>query len=238
MVAKSYQDLEVVGEVFTLSGRQYVNVKLKSGKIKAVRWYEEKEYRKMYPDTPVATSASATTRSVKEALGFTNDYITIFRGDTYAEIDWFHSSNARYARWWGWYIVSTEEIPADLPAGIETIRLPWSAVGLDSGELKPESVIKEAVEVLMYDPTPSEYIGQIGERLEMTLTVEKAIALEGEHPSTLHIMRDECGNCYVWTTAAKNWGVGSTHHIRGTVKEHRTYKGEKQTILTRCIGVK
>ena len=231
MVAKSYQELEIVGEVFKSAGRQYVNVKLKSGKIKAVRWYEEKEYRKMYPDTPTSTP----TRSVKEALGFTNDYITIFKGDTYAEIDWFHSSNARYARWWGWYIVSTEEIPADLPAGIETIRLPWSAVGLDSCELKPESAIKEAVEALMYDPSPSEYIGQIGERLELTLTVEKAVVLEGEHPSTLHVMRDECGNCFVWTTAAKNWAVGSTHHLRGTLKEHKMFRNEKQNILTRCL---
>ena len=235
MVAKSYQELEIVGEVFKSAGRQYVNVKLKSGKIKAVRWYEEKEYRKMYPDTPVTITASTPTRSVKEALGFTNDYITIFKGDTYAEIDWFHSSNARYARWWGWYIVSTEEIPADLPAGIETIRLPWSAVGLDSGELKPEQSIKEAVEALMYEPSSSEYIGSIGERLELTLTVEKVVVLEGEHPSTLHVMRDECGNCFVWTTTAKNWAVGSTHHLRGTVKDHRTYKGEKQTILNRCM---
>ena len=238
MVAKSYQDLEVVGEVFTLSGRKYVNVKLKSGKIKSVRWYEEKEYRKMYPDTPVATTTSTPTRSVKEALGFTHDYITIFKGDTYAEIDWFHSSNARYARWWGWYIVSTEEIPADLPAGIEAIRLPWSAVGLDSGELKPESVIKEVVEALMYDPSPAEYVGSIGERLELTLTVEKTVVLEGEHPSTLHVMRDECGNCFVWTTAAKNWAVGSTHHIRGTLKEHKMFRNEKQNILTRCLEVK
>ena len=238
MVAKSYQELEIVGEVFKSAGRQYVNVKLKSGKIKTVRWYSDSEYRKMYPDEPVATTTSTPTRSVKEALGFTNDYITIFKGDTYAEIDWFHSSNARYARWWGWYIVSTEEIPNDIPAGIETIRLPWSAVGLDSGKLKPEQSIKEAVEALMYEPSSSEYIGSIGERLELTLTVEKAVVLEGEHPSTLHVMRDECGNCFVWTTAAKNWAVGSIHHLRGTVKEHRTYKGEKQTVLTRCMEVK
>ena len=34
MVAKSYQELEIVGDVFVSSGRQYVNVKLKSGKLK------------------------------------------------------------------------------------------------------------------------------------------------------------------------------------------------------------
>ena len=234
MVAKSYQELEIVGDVFSSSGRQYVNVKLKSGKIKTVRWYSDSEYRKMYPDEPVAATPS---RSVKEALGFANGYITIFKGDTYAEIDWFHTSIARYAKWWGWYIVSTDEVPADLPAGIEAIRLPWSAVGLDSGELKPENIVKEAVEALMYDPTPSEYVGKIGERLELTLTIEKAIPLDGEHPSTMHIMRDECGNCFVWTTAAKNWVVGSTHHLRGTVKEHKMFRNEKQNRLNRCMSV-
>ena len=87
----------------------------------------------------------------------------------------------------------------------------------------------------MYEPSSSEYIGSIGERLELTLTVEKAVVLEGEHPSTLHVMRDNCGNCYVWTTAAKNWAVGSTHHIRGTLKEHKMFRNEKQNILTRCL---
>jgi hypothetical protein len=235
MVAKSYQSLETVGEVFSSSGRHYINVKLKSGKIKTVRWYSDSEYRKMYPDEPVA---AATSRSVKEALGFANGYITIFKGDTYAEIDWFHTSIARYAKWWGWYIVSTDEVPADIPAGITPVRLSWDAVGNDNGELKPESVVKEAVEALMYDPTPSEYIGQIGERLELTVTIEKAIPLDGEHPSTMYIMRADCGNCFVWTTAAKSWTAGGTHHLRGTVKDHRTYKGEKQTILNRCMEVK
>lgn len=235
MVAKSYQSLETVGEVFTSSGREYINVKLKSGKIKTVRWYSDSEYRKMYPDEPVA---AAPSRSVKEALGFANGYITIFKGDIYAEIDWFHASIARYAKWWGWYIVSTDEIPTDIPAGITPVRLSWDEVGNDNGELKPESIVKEAVEALMYDPTPSEYIGQIGERLELTLTIEKAIPLDGEHPSTMYIMRDDCGNCFVWTTAAKSWTAGGTHHLRGTVKDHRTYKGEKQTVLNRCLGVK
>ena len=56
-VAKSYQELEIVGDVFVSSGRQYVNVKLKSGKTKTVRWYTDSEYRKMYPEA-VASAAS------------------------------------------------------------------------------------------------------------------------------------------------------------------------------------
>ena len=238
-VAKSYQNLEIVGDVFVSSGRQYVNVKMKSGALKTVRWYSDAEYRKMYPEAvAVDRSADPYYKSQKEVLGFTKGYITIFKGDTYAEIDWFRASIARYARWWGWYIVSTEEVPADLPAGIEAIRLPWESVGQDSGELKPESLIKEAVEALIYDSSDSEYQGAMGERLDLYLTVERTIELDGNYGrSTMHLMRDDCGNLYVWTTASKSWAVGSEHHIRGTVKDHRTYKGEKQTVLTRCLTV-
>ena len=239
-VAKSYQSLEIVGDIFVSSGRQYVNVKTKSGALKTVRWYSDSEYRKMYPEAiAVDRSADPYYKPQKEVLGFTKGYITIFKGDTYAEIDWFRASIARYARWWVWYIISTEEIPEDLPEGIEPIQLPWELVGQEDGNLKPEHLVKEAVESLIYEGSDSEYQGNIGERLELFLTVEKTIELDGNYGrSTMHLMYDECGNLYVWTTASKSWAVGSEHHIRGTVKDHRTYKNEKQTVLTRCMEVK
>ena len=239
-VAKSYQELEIVGDVFVSSGRQYVNVKLKSGKLKTVRWYSDSEYRKMYPEVvAVDRSADPYYKPQKEVLGFTKGYITIFKGDTYAEIDWFRASIARYARWWGWYIISTEEVPADLPEGIEPIQLPWELVGQEDGNLKPEHLVKEAVESIIYEESESEYVGSIGERLELFLMVEKTIELDGNYGrSTMHIMRDDCGNSYVWTTASKTWSVGSEHHIKGTVKDHRKYRNQCQTILTRCLEVK
>ena len=239
-VAKSYQELEIVGDVFVSSGRQYVNVKLKSGKLKTVRWYSDSEYRKMYPEVvAIACSADPFSKSQKEVLGFTKGYITIFKGDTYAEVDWFRASIARYARWWGWYIISTEEIPADLPEGITPIQLPWELVGQEDGKLKPEHLVKEAVESIIYDESESEYVGSIGERLELFLTVERTIELDGAYGrSTMHIMRDDCGNLFVWTTASKSWAAGTEHHIKGTVKDHRKYKNECQTVLTRCLEVK
>ena len=239
-VAKSYQELEIVGDVFVSSGRQYVNVKLKSGKLKTVRWYSDSEYRKMYPEAvAVDRSTDPYYKPQKEVLGFTKGYITIFKGDTYAEIDWFRASIARYARWWGWYIISTEEIPEDLPAGIEPIQLSWDLVGQEDGNLKPEHLVKEAVESIIYDESESEYVGAIGERLDLYLTVERTIELDGAYGrSTMHIMRDDCGNLFVWTTASKSWSAGTEHHIKGTVKDHRKYKNECQTVLTRCLEVK
>ena len=239
-VAKSYQDLEIVGDVFASSGRQYVNVKLKSGKLKTVRWYSDAEYRKMYPEAVAADrSTDPHYKPQKEVLGFTKGYITIFKGDTYSEIEWFRASIARYARFWGWYIISTEEVPADLPEGITPIQLPWGLVGQEDGNLKPEHLIKEAVESILYDESESEYVGSIGDRLKLFLTVERTIDLDGAYGhSTMHIMRDDCGNLFVWITASKSWSAGTEHHIKGTVKDHRKYKNECQTVLTRCLEVK
>lgn len=242
MVAKSYQELEQVGDIFVSAGKQYVNVRLKSGKIKSVRWYSDKEYAKMYPEekkTAVDRSSDPYYKPQKEALGFTKGYITIFKGDTYAALPWFQQSIARYATPWGWYIISTEEVPADLPSGIEAVRLPWESVGLESGNLKSEMVIKEAINAILYEASTSEYVGSIGERLELYLTVEKSFQIENAYGiSTCHIFRDDIGNAYSWITSAKCWSVGSEHHIKGTVKEHKKYKNECTTILTRCTEVK
>ena len=237
MVAKSYQNLEIIGDVFTSSGRQYVNVKLKSGKIKTVRWYSESEYNKMYP--AVSASPDREFGPQKIALGFSKGYITIFKGDTYSNLDWFRLSIARYARWWGWYIASTDEIPADLPEGLVPVQITWEQVGQEDGYLKPDHLVKEAVESIIYEPSTSEFVGSIGERINIEVIVKKNIELDGKYGrSQMHIMGDAEGNSYVWTTSAKNWAVGTTRHIRGTVKDHRVYRNEKQTVLNRCSEVK
>ena len=241
-VAKSFQSFEIVSEQpYIVSGRKYVMVKNpKTGVERQVRWYTDKEYAAMYPDkAPVVQAQDTFYKPQKEVLGFTKGYITIFKGDTYAQIDWFRASIARYARWWGWYIISTEEIPADLPAGIEAIRLPWELVGQDNGQLLPESIIQKAVEAIIYDEGVSEYVGSVGERLDLEVTVIRAIEIENDYGhSTMHIMEDVNENQYVWTTASKSWSEGSFKHIRGTVKDHRAYKNTKQTVLTRCMEVK
>lgn len=235
MVAKSYQNLEMVGEPFSVNKRLYVQVKTKKGVLKTVRWYSEKEYIKMYPDEVILEQGIKRIKTQKEVLGFTNGYITIFKGDTYNNKEYFQMSTARYSRLWGWYFISTEKLPNDIPEDVEAITLPWEMVGNEDETLKKEDEVIAAVESLIYEPDISEYQGEIGERLELFLTVEKAISLDSYYgQSTMHIMRDDCGNCYVWTTSAKKWVENTEHHLTGTVKDHKLYRGVKQTILTRC----
>ena len=187
----------------------------------------------MYPDEVVEQAPSM--KSQKQVLGFENGFITIFKGNTYEEKEYFKLNSARYSRWWGWYFISTETIPEDLPDDVEPIRLDWELVGNEDGSLKPENTVIAAVESLTYEPDISEYQGEVGDKVDVIVTVEKAIQLDGYYgPSTMHVFRDYDGNCYVWTTAARSWEVGSEHHIAGTIKELKQYKGTKQTILTRC----
>lgn len=239
MVAKSYQNLEIIGEPFSSKGRLYVQVKTKSGVLKTVRWYSEKEYARMYPNEPEVKEEFKRLKSQKEVLGFTNGYITIFKGNTYEDREYFQMSTARYCRWWGWYFISTETLPNDIPEDVEPIVLSWEMVGNEDGTLKNEDEVTAAVESLIYDSDISEYQGKVGERLEFFLTVEKAIELEGYYGrSIMYIMKDDDGNCFVWTTSAKFWEPETEHHIKGTIKEHKTYRGVKQTILTRCAEIK
>ena len=237
MVAKSYQTLATVGEVYTSKGRQYIQVRTKNGTLKQVRWYTDKEYAKMYPDevSSVSKAGDPYFKTQKEVLGFDKGYITIFKGNTFEDKEYFKSNSARYTRLWGWYFVSTEDLPDDIPDDVEPVRLDWSLVGNEDGTLKPENAVTAAVESLIYDSDESEYQGEVGDKITAIVTVEKAIMLDGYYgPSTMHIMRDYDGNCYVWTTAARSWEVGSEHNIAGTIKELKQYRGTKQTVLTRC----
>ena len=236
-VAKSFQTMKQITEPYEVSGRMYVKVQNeKTGTTRQVRWYTDAEYAKLYPEEK--KEESAVLRSQKQALGFEKGYITIFKGDTYANLEWFQQSIARYTRYWGWYIVSTDEIPEDIPAGITPIQLPWEEVGTEAGTLKPEHLVIKAVEALVYDEGKSEYVGSVGERLTLTLAVTAARSIDGYYGhSTAHTMEDENGNVFVWITGAKNWPVGAIKTIKGTVKEHKEYKNVKQTILTRCTEV-
>lgn len=231
MVAKSYQTLEIIGEPYNVSGRPYVKVRTKTGALKQVRWYSDAEYYKMYPEEKL----KKVLKPQKEVLGFTLGYITIFKGNTYEDKEYFKNNSARYNKYWGWYFISTDPIPNDIPEDVSPIQLDWDLVGNENGTLKSEAEVIAAVESLIYDPDESEYQGEVGDKLELYVTVENAVPLEGIYgASTMHIMRDDAGNCYVWTTAAKSWEKGSTHHITGSIKGRKLYRGVKQTILTRC----
>lgn len=243
LVAKSYLGLEQVGDVYYVNDKAYIKVQMGNGNLKQVRAYSEKEYQKYYPELAAQATADHSNdpywKSQKEILGFKNGYITIFKGDTYPYKDWFKSHSCLYRKWWGWSFSSEVELPKDIPEGVTPVRLDWNLVGNEE-TLKNDDLVKAAVEALLYDESGSEYVGNIGDRLELLLTVNKAVKMDGFYgPSTCYVMSDEVGNCFVWTTSSAKvkLEVDNTYWIRGTVKSHKLYKNMKQTNLSRCIKV-
>ena len=236
-VAKSYQKLATFGEPFEENKKMYIVVVTERGAHKKVRWYTDAEYAKMYPqDGVTADPLGKKIRPTKDVLGFSKGYITIFKGDTYPLLEWFQRSPCRFHNFWGWYLISEEE-DLQWPAGITPVKLKWEDVAIvDEDCLKSEALVRQAVDALIYEPSPSEFQGEVGDRIDRTLTVVKVTPLEDGYygPSTFFLFRDEYENEYCWTTGSKSLDLGATYEVRGTIKQLSVYKGKKQTILTRC----
>jgi hypothetical protein len=107
------------------------------------------------------------------------------------------------------------------------IALISSAVITAQRELAPKTEIKE-----------SNFVGEVKGRLkDVSLVLEKIIYLgSGSFGSTyLHLLKDADGNAFSWITGNKvQKAEGSTLTVDATVKEHKIYKGAKQTVLTRA----
>lgn len=88
----------------------------------------------------------------------------------------------------------------------------------------------------------SQYVGEVGEKIAVSAVYDHLAWYEvdsfrgyGKDTVYIHTFRDDAGNVLVWKTS-KGTGLekGDRAEITGTVKEHGEYKGEKQTVLTRC----
>ena len=235
LVAKSYQSLPQVGEEYTVNGRTYVKVRTKTGDLKQVRTYTQKEYNKYNPPVKVIQPA----KSRRDTLGFgEKGFIWLFKGKTpdatYSNLDWFRDSPCRYTRVWGWYLPSDIEMPDPIPVDVEPVKLEWADVSLDD-QLIPDDQIVKVVEGLLYDAGTSEYVGKVGDRVEFDCTCTRASITQGAYGlSYFYVFTSDDGNVYTWGTSAKSLDEGVRYHVKGTVKDHNTFRNNKQTVLKNC----
>ena len=146
-IAKSYEGLPIVENEYTKNGRTYCKVLTNKGVAKEIRTYTEAEYNKMYGVTAKAVS-NIGPYNQKKMLGFDKGYITIFKGAVGANEHFFEQSNARFHTAWGWYIVSTEDIP-ELPNGVNAVKLNWEDVAANDKMLKPIEEVKKICQKLL-----------------------------------------------------------------------------------------
>jgi len=97
-----------------------------------------------------------------------------------------------------------------------------------------------------YKPQSSEWVGEIGERLEITglITLCKHYRRESydpakgyEHSFVIGVLGDD-GNEYILFTAAAFPAKGERVTFRATVAKHNTFMGRRQTVVKRPLKIR
>lgn len=102
--------------------------------------------------------------------------------------------------------------------------------------------IQAAENKLKAQDSPSEYVGQVGDKLNIVVIYTHTASWENGYGgywsagvTYLHSFKDEDGNVFTWKTGnCFEADYGDKVVLKGTVKEHNEYKGIKQTVMTRC----
>lgn len=80
----------------------------------------------------------------------------------------------------------------------------------------------------------SVHVGTVGKRETFDATLERVFSFETQYgTSHVHKFRTDDGAVLVWKTGSAFLETGR-YRVTGTIKAHDEYKGEAQTILTRC----
>ena len=223
-LAKNYQQYETIGEPYQAHQHWYQKINI-NGQITEARLYTDEEYEKMYPPNLI---------SVKEQLGFDKGPITLIEGNTAALKDWLNNIGAKFHKLFGWYVTAGEPINP-IPEGISLYELPWEKISTNNKYLRPDQEIDEIVSSMKFGTSPSQFVGEIGEKISKIVYIKKVIKLNTRYGETnMHIMEDFDQNIYIWMTGSRMLVEGQTYSIFGTVKSHDVYKGEKRTVLVRC----
>lgn len=99
--------------------------------------------------------------------------------------------------------------------------------------------------VVVADTVPQEtprvagvgFYGVVGAMARVLVTVERKHVFSGQFgQTTVYTFRDAENKIFTWfsTSDKVSLGVGGIYTIEGKIKKHENYKGDDQTVLTRC----
>lgn len=89
---------------------------------------------------------------------------------------------------------------------------------------------KEREEQRRSEARVSEFVGDVGDRIEFEVASAKVISYNDMWGTYYYLLKDAKGNAYIWST---NKSIEGGDVIKATVKQHSEYKGLKQTVITR-----
>ena len=186
-----------------------------------------------------------TNRKFLAENGFNEEGFTwCITGDTYSIKDELKEMGGKFQYGLGWHFAEEKNIE-----GHETVMVSIDEVG--SKNICNEyslNEIREIKEVLKSkhqktdEEEKSEYIGEVGEKINTEVELVKRSAYtvssySGYGTDIVHVytFKDENGNQIVWKTGSyPEIEEGKSYTLTGKVKEHKEYKGIKQTYMKNC----
>ena len=160
----------------------------------------------------------------------------IVTGDSYSIKDELKEAGFRFSGALKRWMRGTNEGYEDKTEKFTTDQLvDFSAWGTGEYKSDAKDLVDEALRA--NDPVPaSEYVGEIKDRLTLTVTLVRKGGYEGCYGhSNIYTFQDENESVFTWFSSVYiDKEIGDTFSIVGTVKDHKEYNGVKQTVLTRC----
>ena len=90
--------------------------------------------------------------------------------------------------------------------------------------------------ILYTQPSSSDYLGKVGDKVTINVVSSKVLYNKGRYaynsPDTyVYRLLDNNGNAIIWSTTNELKDEPMT--IKATIKELKTFRNEKQTVITR-----
>lgn len=197
-----------------------------------------REARAQQKEVERLAKARASRGEWLSKLGFGNEdgtyVLYMVKGNTYSIKDELKALGCKFQPSIGWYSaqpLDEYECQRFTEDQVVDKSQEYSIVWKDKSEIESQ---KE------YEPSTSEWVGEVGERIERVFHFDKLVwrgAGVAGKTSYMWLMSDEDGNAYKWSTSCY-YEEGDEVKLRATIKDHSEYKGTKQTVVTRCTTVK
>ncbi len=128
-------------------------------------------------------------------------------------------------------IIANEEITSIKNIGFAASIIPFCTKHIE------KEIEKEKRETAKKQELISDYVGEIGQKIQTELTYINHFNYDTQWGLTsIYKFMDNNGNIFIWKTSNNFIKVeqGNIYKIKGRIKDHSEYNGVKQTILTRC----
>ena len=199
----------------------------------------DKEYARQQE---LKNNSEENKKALLEKFGYNSENPTVYLvvgKDTYVIKDEIKERGGRFDADLGWFYTANNEVPA----GYSLAEVPFDNLYdwfpmVKRFQLKENArEIADAAKAQLMAPSESEYVGDIKDRLrDLMVTCTGRRTFDSEYGSGYIYTFSFEKNILVWmTTANKPIEPNNTYLLTGTVKDHKTYNGEKQTYLSRCI---